>query len=159
MRTSEYVLENLLFVLIAVIFAYGIYSTVGLALGTDVPVVAVTSGSMEPALHRGDMIVVHGTAYEDIEVGDVLVYTTDEMPVPIIHRVIKKNASALETRGDNNRFQHAFERHVTRDEILGKAAFTVPYIGYFKLLPTCTYLRAQYGNTPRITYLCPPGEL
>ncbi|MFB6265595.1 MAG: signal peptidase I, partial [Candidatus Nanohaloarchaea archaeon] len=72
----------------------------GVALNTDVPVVAVTSGSMEPTLHRGDMVVVHGEKWKNIEEGEILVFKTEEMPVPVIHRVIKKNSTALETKGD-----------------------------------------------------------
>lgn len=142
------------FLLVALLLAYGIYQTAGLALGTEVPVVAVTSGSMEPTLHRGDMILVQGEPFEEIEEGEIVVYTTDRMPVPIIHRVIQKNATALQTKGDALEQQHQFEKHITPDQVLGTTMFVVPYIGHVKLVPTCIYLRLQYGGQVPAT-ICP----
>jgi signal peptidase I len=102
MSLMDEIRYELLFVLVALILAYGLYDTVGLALGTEVPVVAVTSGSMEPELQRGDLIVVHGKPFDAIEVGDIIIYQTDFTNVPIIHRVIDRSTAALETKGDNN---------------------------------------------------------
>lgn len=100
--------DEVFFVLIALILAYGLYTTIGLALGTEIPVVAVTSGSMEPQLQRGDLIIVQGKQFEDIQRGDIIIYKTQYMNVPIIHRVIDRTETALETKGDDNPDQVKF---------------------------------------------------
>ncbi|MDY6774324.1 MAG: signal peptidase I [Candidatus Nanohaloarchaea archaeon] len=145
--------NDVAFVVVALLLAYGIYQTAGLALNTEVPVVAVTSGSMEPTLHRGDMIVVQGEPWKETEEGEIIVFRTDEMPVPVIHRVIKKNSTALETKGDALARQHPFEKYITKDQVMGTALFTIPKLGYVKLLPTCFYLQLQYRRVPRT--VCP----
>lgn len=164
MSLMDEIRYEMLFVLIALILAYGLYDTVGLALGTEVPVVAVTSGSMEPTLQRGDLIVVQGQEFEEITVEDIIIYQTDYTGVPIIHRVIDRSDTALETKGDNNLNQVKFcirngraiplnqapdcpsshvtnvEQNITRDQVLGTAFFVIPQVGHLKLLPTCLYM-------------------
>lgn len=144
------VLEDVTFVVIAVVLAYGMYTTVGLLFQTSVPVVAVTTGSMQPHLNPGDMVVVYGAEWEDIQVSDVVVYRTDQAAIPIIHRVIAKNASALETKGDNNPGQLPFERHVTREQVLGKTVFALPFVGYVKLIPYCLLLEGDGVRSPMV---------
>lgn len=143
------------FVAVALLLAFGIYQTAGTALDTEVPVVAVTSGSMQPTLYRGDMIVVRGVPFDDIAEGDIVVYTTEQMPVPIIHRVVQKNDTALQTRGDALTRQHPFEKYITADQIEGVAVFDIPLIGYIKLLPTCLYLQSQGRLGPGTEFICP----
>lgn len=151
------ILEDVAFIVVALLLAYGLYTTAGTILQTDVPIVAVTSGSMEPALHRGDMIVVQGKEFSDIREGDVVVYETERMPVPIIHRVVQKNATALQTKGDALRTQHPFEKHITPDQIRGVSIAEIPFIGHVKLVPTCLYLRMQGRTGPGLEFVCPTG--
>ncbi len=153
MGLGERLADETAFITVALLLAYGIYQTIGLALGTSVPVVAVTSGSMEPTLHRGDMIIVQGEPFEEIEEGAIIVYRTQDMPVPIVHRVIEKNATALQTKGDALQSQHSFEKHVTPDQVLGTSRFVIPKIGFVKLVPTCAYLELQQRQVPAT--LCP----
>ncbi|MDY6776653.1 MAG: signal peptidase I [Candidatus Nanohaloarchaea archaeon] len=145
--------DDLLFLAVALLLAYGLYQTAGAALDTQVPMVAVTSGSMEPTLHRGDMVVVHGEDFGDIDVGEIVVYRVGEIPVPVIHRVVEKNSTALETKGDALERQHPFEKHVTPDQIMGAALFTIPKIGYVKLVPTCLLMELSSDRVPRT--VCP----
>lgn len=146
----EGLLEDITFVAIAVVLAYGMYTTVGMLLQTSVPVVAVTTGSMEPTLNPGDMVVVYGAEWENIEVSDIVVYRTEKAAIPIIHRVIKKNATALETKGDDNPGQLPFEKHVTPEQVLGKTVFAVPLIGYVKLIPYCLLLEGDGVRSPMV---------
>lgn len=122
------------FFAVALILAFGVLQTTGVALETDKPVVSVVSCSMYPNLHVGDILVVKGTPYENIEEGDVIVYSTEEMNIPVVHRVIEKNPEFLETKGDNNPSQLSFESRVEPDQIHGRVLFTVPRIGGIKLL-------------------------
>ena len=47
--------------------------------------VVVLSGSMEPGMYRGDILVLYKKP--TIEVGDVIVYKIDTDPIPIVHRI------------------------------------------------------------------------
>lgn len=170
MSFMDEVRYELFFILIALILAYGIYDTVGLALGTDIPVVAVTSGSMEPELQRGDLIVVRGQSFDEITEGDIIVFQPEYTQVPIIHRVIDRTGTTLETKGDDNVNQVTFcvqggtaypttgscssgelvnvEKNITRDQVLGTAFFRIPAVGHLKLYPTCLYLKSTGQVAP-----------
>ena len=52
----------------------------------DSPMVVVLSGSMEPGMYRGDILVL--THWKEIDIGDVIVYKIHTDPVPIVHRII-----------------------------------------------------------------------
>jgi len=43
-------------------------------LNTDVPLAVVESGSMEPTIHAGDLLVVVGYSPADIVVKDIIVF-------------------------------------------------------------------------------------
>lgn len=122
------------FFAVALILAFGTLQTTGQVLETDKPVVTVVSCSMYPEYDVGDILVVQGQDYEDIERGDIVIYRTEEMNIPVVHRVIEKNTDHLETQGDNNQGQLEFERNVTPDQIYGTTAFKIPRVGLVKLL-------------------------
>ncbi len=122
------------FFAIALILAFGVLQTTGTALETEKPVVSVVSCSMYPELHVGDILIVKGTPYENLEEEDVIVYDTPKMEIPVVHRVIERNPDYLETRGDNNPSQLEFEKRVEPDQIHGRVFFKIPRIGGLKLL-------------------------
>lgn len=122
------------FFAVALILAFGTLQFTGTVMETDKPVVSVVSCSMYPQLHVGDILIVRGTGFESIEENDVIVYSTEEMEIPVVHRVVEKHDTYLETRGDNNPAQLDFERNVTADQVRGTVLFNIPRIGGIKLL-------------------------
>ncbi|MBT3284922.1 signal peptidase I [Candidatus Bathyarchaeota archaeon] len=73
------------------------------------PFMVVTSDSMFPVLHVGDMIYVKGVAASDIKIGDVITFKPPTAYISgtlITHRVVKINYDSNEvnfrTQGDNN---------------------------------------------------------
>ena len=46
-----------------------------LVCGNESPMVVVLSGSMEPSMYRGDILMLF--KYDQINVGDVVVYTVE----------------------------------------------------------------------------------
>ena len=62
------------FLALALILAFGTITTTGTALGTEKPVVSVVSCSMYPEYHKGDILIVQGQEYSDIEERDVVIY-------------------------------------------------------------------------------------
>jgi signal peptidase I len=122
------------FFAVALILAFGTLQFTGTVMQTDKPVVSVVSCSMYPQLHVGDILIVRGTGLESIEEDDIIVYSTEEMDIPVVHRVVEKQDTYLETKGDNNPAQLEFERNVTADQVRGKVVFKIPRIGGLKLL-------------------------
>ena len=88
----------------------------------------VTSGSMEPNIHTGSLCFVNTrTDYEDIEVGDVVVFST-ATGSKVTHRVISITDDGFETKGDNN--DNSDGVSTTKSNFYGKTLFSIPYLGY-----------------------------
>jgi signal peptidase len=98
----------------------------------------VTSGSMEPVMSPGDVIVVNSVAAGSIEEGDVITYGASGDGLPTTHRVVdvtqQDGALAFETKGDAN--EDPDGSLVTPDEIQGRVMsvggylFVIPLVGY-----------------------------
>lgn len=126
--------QELYFLSIALLLAFGTIQTTGTIFQTQKPVVTVVSCSMYPQLDVGDLVFVQGQEFEDIQEEDVLVYDVESSGIPIVHRVIEKRDSSLETQGDNNPGQLEFEKNVTPSQIHGTKVFSVPKIGLVKII-------------------------
>ena len=65
----------------------------------------VVSGSMEPVMYRGDIVIIDKNP-STVEVGDIVVYDATWFNQPVIHRVIKiestTNGPLYTIKGDNN---------------------------------------------------------
>ena len=97
--------------------AFSLWKSLALYTDSPSPIVVVLSGSMEPAFHRGDLLVLNNRK-KAVDVGDVVVYNVKGRDIPIVHRVIKqhwtsrasgggkgapeKEKQFLLTKGDNN---------------------------------------------------------
>lgn len=83
----------------------------------------VLSGSMEPALSVGDMLVV--APQESYEVEDVVVFQTGRSAV--VHRIISINEEGVITRGDANNTE---DDPIALESIKGKVIIVIPFVGY-----------------------------
>ncbi|MGO1470530.1 MAG: signal peptidase I [Tissierella sp.] len=89
----------------------------------------VQSGSMEPILGVGSLIVVKEMEAKDIEVNDVISYKPNGETV-VTHRVVNiENEKALKftTRGDANNADDP--NPLNGSNIIGKQIFVIPYLG------------------------------
>jgi signal peptidase I len=88
----------------------------------------VLSGSMEPAIGTGDLILVGPIATEDIRIGDVIAFIADKGLV--CHRVaaVESNPLRFRTRGDAN--EDPDPEPVTASQVEGKVLFSLPVLGY-----------------------------
>lgn len=99
---------------------------------------AVESGSMEPVLYRGDLVVVRGVDPSTLQVGDIVIYnrTSDPNEVPIVHRIVEiQNVSGelrFFTKGDNNPVNDNEFR--TESDIRAKVIGSIRYLGFITLL-------------------------
>ncbi len=91
----------------------------------------VKSGSMEPAIRTGSIVVVKPSA--DYTVGDVIIFGKDtKTDIPITHRIVSSRmeggATLFTTKGDAN--EDPDPNEVKQREVNGKVLFTVPFLGY-----------------------------
>lgn len=106
----------------------------GLLLGTMLPIPGnievkiVKSGSMEPAIPTGSLVVVKPAPI--YTKGDIVTFGEDtKTKIPTTHRIITANADGtFVTKGDANEEQDP--NPIARREIIGKVIFSVPGAGY-----------------------------
>ena len=126
-RTLANVVGALL--LIAVVLPFAIYAVPGL-IGADESFVVLT-GSMEPEISPGDVVIVGGADPATIAEGDVITFTRPGSETPVTHRVVGVDSGesiAFETRGDAN--DAADAAAVPAANVIGVVVLTIPAIGY-----------------------------
>lgn len=111
----------------------------------DRKVLTVLSGSMEPVIHTGDVIIVRPiTPADEVKEGDIITFRTkEEASTLITHRVmgtvsVNGKPAAYVTKGDANNSEDVST--VAHDQILGLYQWRVPYFGY-----VATFLRKPVG--------------
>lgn len=90
----------------------------------------VRSGSMEPAIRTGSIILVR--AADTYHVGDIISIALKGDAKTITHRVVAihdtDSGPVFETKGDNN--EEADQEQVPARAVIGKTLFTIPWLGY-----------------------------
>ena len=91
----------------------------------------VLSGSMEPAIHTGSVVVV--IQESQYKIGDVVTFgKISKTEISTTHRIIANHAVEgiifFSTKGDANNSPDIHE--ITKRDIQGKVLFSIPYIGY-----------------------------
>ena len=155
----------LVYAVAGILIAFLLNQALAFALDTDLPVVAVVSGSMthdettnqvyyqwlkdnldynrsfvdswpiKGGFLVGDLPIVEGS--KDYKIGDVIVYNVPGQSVPIVHRIIRINSDgSFTTKGDHNPNLLPFEGSVNKEQIHGKVIFIIPKLGYFKVALT-----------------------
>ena len=117
--------------------------------------VVVLSGSMEPSMYRGDILVLWKK--DELNIGDVIVYQLENEKIPIVHRVsslqeVPRTKKELQekpwasetkimfmTKGDNNPVDDRglYPKGVAYlDEtlVVGHVYAAIPYSGFLTLL-------------------------
>lgn len=116
--------------LVVIVVPFVIYA-VPTPIGGDGSYV-VLSGSMEPSISTGDIVIVDEVDPRTIEEGDVITYGQSGTETPTTHRVVdvldQDGAVAFQTQGDAN--DQPDSSPVPASAVHGKAILTIPYIGY-----------------------------
>jgi signal peptidase len=123
---------------LTIIISRGIYYVAGFILNVPTPFLVVASGSMEPTLKVGDVIIIRGVNPEDLKVGDIIVFNPPQPyynGVPWVHRIISiqkiGNEIYFKTRGDANAYPDPFT--LTKSNIVGVMIGRIPYLGLISL--------------------------
>lgn len=89
----------------------------------------IATGSMEPVINKGDVVLVKRSKAKEVKVGDIVQYKYEN--VYIFHRIIdiekEKNQTKFKTKGDNNSIPDP--ELVAEDKIKGKVLYVIPKIG------------------------------
>lgn len=99
------------------IFGYGIYF--------------VKTGSMEPTISTGSLVVVKARDSEDIKAGDVITFKSEKTGNLTTHRVMEvlaEDSLSFRTKGDANNAEDPMA--VNERDVLGVLVFSIPFLGY-----------------------------
>lgn len=120
-----------LLILCGAILGFNIYSANANSLvGNQLPMpfgygaAVVLSGSMEPELSKGDLIVVKKT--DSYEHNEVVVF--QDVQSLVVHRIIEINGSTVVTKGDANNIA---DDPIDVSRISGEVVCAIPYAGTF----------------------------
>jgi signal peptidase I len=99
--------------------------------------------TMKNGFRKGDIIIVWGRFTPKI--GDIIIFKPNPgsmAPRPIIHRIVSIDENKIiQTKGDHNKeqlassnnFYNTDETNIKEEQIIGKAVFKVPYLGWIKI--------------------------
>jgi len=91
----------------------------------------IATGSMEPEYNIGDLIVIRETTKEEIKIGDVINYISENGRDTITHRVVdiieKDGQNYYKTKGDNNNSEDS--ELVKYSQVKGKLVFKISKLG------------------------------
>jgi len=139
-------------VMISIAFfgSFLVYIVLQISFNTESPIVVVVSGSMEPQIHKGDLLFVMGREPENIKNGtiidkdgDIIVFNAQGLwpsaPIePIVHRVIDKyqvgDTWYFRTKGDANSIPDGAP--IPESRVIGVVVGGIPYIGWVKIFLT-----------------------
>ena len=101
------------------------------------PFYVVSSGSMEPVLKVNDVLIVRdGGAWQDLTIGDIIVFNRPEGgDRVIVHRIVDIDMDAdgeriVRTQGDANPASiPGTDYPIRQDDYIGKVIYVVPGIG------------------------------
>ena len=111
---------------------------------------AVLSGSMEPEIHTGGLVVTRPVALNEILPGDVITFYAPVTSVPTTHRVVRIDAGpplVFHTKGDAN--EEADITTIEASNVVGTVWFNIPYLGY-----VTRFIKTPLGL---LVALCLPG--
>jgi signal peptidase I len=136
-------MTTVVLILVVILIVFTFWFGLRFIFRTEHPILAVASGSMEPVLFRGDLIIVEGiqnlddiyAAPKDADPpGDIIIYHgPTEL---IVHRAIEKTKNTdgtytFKTQGDANTYP---DSPVDGSNVVGRyIGFKIPLVGHIAL--------------------------
>jgi signal peptidase len=97
----------------------------------------VYTGSMEPAIPVGSIVVIKPADPDSLKVGDIICFKVEtEYPKTVTHRIIGITSQGFITKGDAN--EDPDQWIVKKENVIGKVIAVIPllgYLGYFVRTP------------------------
>jgi len=118
---------TLVFIILFFIIFLGFYRPV--SLWGDTHYEPVYTGSMEPAIPVGSVVVIKPVNPETLKVGDIICFKVEtEYPKTVTHRIIGITSQGFITKGDAN--EDPDQWIVKKDNVVGRVVAVIPLIGY-----------------------------
>lgn len=126
------ILKRNQYIIIVVGLTFIILICFGVGIFSIFPSVIV-SGSMEPEIKVGDIILIKKIAASDVSVGDVIQFKSEDKR--IAHRVLEikgeKDAIAFVTKGDSN--LNPDQNLVLAEQVVGNVIGVIPNLGWISV--------------------------
>jgi signal peptidase len=106
--------------LVPLFFAWALLAPT--TLGGSVSYVITFGSSMEPKLHRGDLVIVRQA--EHYQIGEVVAYHSPDIGKVVLHRIVGRDGDRYVFKGDNNNWLDSY--HPRQAELVGRQWFHVP---------------------------------
>lgn len=95
------------------------------------------SFKLRGGFNMGDIVILKGG--DNLKVGDIIVFKASNFKDPIIHRIFDINLNSngervYQTKGDRNCLSAPHELEIKEDQIIGKALFVLPLLGWIKII-------------------------
>ncbi|MDH5733604.1 MAG: signal peptidase I [Candidatus Bathyarchaeota archaeon] len=144
--------KTIIFLGVMILCVFGFWFGLKVVLKTEYPLLAVATGSMEPTLNVGDLIIVQGELngpYDEIDVGRnngaIIVFQSGALGKSggelIVHRAINKEYNngvwSFITWGDAN---DGPDPEWSEKYLVGKVVGRIPLVGHIPL-----FVREPYG--------------
>jgi len=102
----------------------------------------VLTGSMEPTLKVGDIVILKKVTRDEIQIGDIIAYRLHGNVV--IHRVVNITGETIVTKGDANAAPDPWE--VSFKDVIGVPGIRIPYLGWI-------FIAISYSPIIRLTFI------
>lgn len=123
MKKSKKIVDIASYILLGILTTLLIMAVVSALTGSVFPLLIVKSGSMEPVLERGDIILIEKVDPKNIVAdpvkGDIIVFYKPGTDILIVHRAIQRTSNGFITKGDANNFPDAFSP-ISPEYIVGR---------------------------------------
>ncbi|MGL5244068.1 MAG: signal peptidase I [Sarcina sp.] len=114
-------------ILLIIFFVLSIDSNLKLNILGPYKVYNVLTGSMNPNIPKGSLVIVKEVTDKDINVNDVITYRGKNSNAIITHRVVEISNDKYITKGDANETRDTHPVELRR--VLGKTIYHIPYLG------------------------------
>ena len=115
------------YAVIVIIFGLFIGNLVGVF---KYKMVAVMSDSMNPKYYKGDAVILKKYDNEELKVGDIIAYYSDNNL--IIHRINNINDDFITLKGDNN--NSIDSKRIKKEDVEGIYLFHIKFLGYPRMI-------------------------
>lgn len=128
---------------IAPVVGFSLLASLLFYLNYSPPFMAIASNSMQPALSRGDLILIKNVSLSEVKTGDIIVFRVPTelqgrygYPPTVCHRIARTLDSAtgisFRTKGDNTSEDPFI---VLPQDIIGEGTGSIPVAGYLVMFP------------------------
>lgn len=118
------------FIILFLVLVASSTALASLKLPINIKLFVVQSGSMEPSIKTGSIVLAKNEL--DYRIGDVITFFNTDKRNTTTHRIFNIKESNYKplfiTKGDANQAED--REGIKEENILGKVVFTLPYLGY-----------------------------